>query len=63
MINAGYTIDSFHGVFYIYELPYWAEIIVSLFVFVVVVNALNLVDGLDGMASFISMKFFLLLVE
>ena len=59
MINAGYTIDSFHGVFYIYELPYWAEIIVSLFVFVVVVNALNLVDGLDGMASFISLKFFL----
>ena len=60
MINAGYTIDSFHGVFYIYELPYWAEIIVSLFVFVVVVNALNLVDGLDGMASFISLKFFLI---
>ena len=59
MINAGYTIDSFHGVFYIYELPYWVEIIVSLFVFVVVVNALNLVDGLDGMASFISLKFFL----
>ena len=59
MINAGYTIDSFHGIFYIYELPYWAEIIVSLFVFVVVVNALNLVDGLDGMASFISLKFFL----
>ena len=59
MINAGYTIDSFHGIFFIYELPYWAEIIVSLFVFVVVVNALNLVDGLDGMASFISLKFFL----
>ena len=59
MINGGYTIDSFHGIFYIYELPYWAEIIVSLFVFVVVVNALNLVDGLDGMASFISLKFFL----
>ena len=59
MINAGYTIDSFHGIFYIYELPYWAEIIVSLFVFVVVVNALNLVDGLDGMASFISLKFLL----
>ena len=59
MINAGYTIDSFHGIFYIYELPYWAEIIISLFVFVVVVNALNLVDGLDGMASFISLKFFL----
>ena len=60
MINSGYSIDSFHGVFYVYELPYWAEIIVSIFVFVVVVNALNLIDGLDGMASFISIKFFLI---
>jgi UDP-N-acetylmuramyl pentapeptide phosphotransferase/UDP-N-acetylglucosamine-1-phosphate transferase len=31
-----------------------------MFVFVVVVNALNLIDGLDGMASFISIKFFLI---
>ena len=61
MINSGYSIDSFHGVFYVYELPYWAEIIVSIFVFVVVVNALNLIDGLDGMASFISIKFFLII--
>ena len=60
MINSGYSIDSFHGVFYLYELPYWVEIIVSIFVFVVVVNALNLIDGLDGMASFISIKFFLI---
>ena len=61
MINSGYSIDSFHGVFYVYELPYWVEIIVSIFVFVVVVNALNLIDGLDGMASFISIKFFLII--
>ena len=60
MINSGYSIDSFHGVFYVNELPYWVEVIVSLFVFVVVVNALNLIDGLDGMASFISIKFFLI---
>ena len=61
MINSGYSIDSFYGVFYVYELPYWVEIIVSIFVFVVVVNALNLIDGLDGMASFISIKFFLII--
>ena len=61
MINSGYSIDSFYGVFYVYELPYWIETIISLFVFVVVVNALNLIDGLDGMASFISIKFFLII--
>ena len=59
MFQTGYSIDSFHGVFNIYELPYWLEVASSLFVFVVVVNALNLIDGLDGMASFISIKFFL----
>ena len=60
MIQSGYTVDSFHGVFNVYALPYWAEIAVTLFVFVVVVNSLNLIDGLDGMASFISIKFFLI---
>ena len=59
MIQSGYYIDSFHGVFGVYELPYWLSVFVSLFVFVVVVNALNLIDGLDGLASFLSIKFFL----
>jgi UDP-N-acetylmuramyl pentapeptide phosphotransferase/UDP-N-acetylglucosamine-1-phosphate transferase len=59
MIQSGYYIDSFHGVFGVYELPYWLSVFVSLFVFVVVVNALNLIDGLDGLASFLSLKFFL----
>ena len=59
MFQTEYSINSFHGVFNIYELPYWLEFTCSVFVFVVVVNALNLIDGLDGMASFLSMKFFL----
>ena len=59
MFQTEFSIDSFHGVFNIYELPYWLEVTSSVFVFVVVVNALNLIDGLDGMASFLSMKFFL----
>ena len=54
MFQTDYSIDSFHGVFNIYELPYWLEFTSSVFVFVVVVNALNLIDGLDGMASFLS---------
>ena len=59
MIQSGYYIDSFHGVFGVFELPYWLGVFVSLFVFVVVINALNLIDGLDGLASFLSIKFFL----
>jgi len=59
MIQSGYSIDSFHGIFGVEELPYWFEVFMSLFVFVVIVNALNLIDGLDGLASFLSIKFFL----
>ena len=59
MIQSGYYIDSFHGIFGIYELPYWFSVFVSLFVFVVVLNSLKLIDGLDGLASFLSIKFFL----
>ena len=59
MIQSGYSINSFHGIFGIYELPYWLSIFVSIFVFVVIVNALNLIDGLDGLASFLSIKFLL----
>lgn len=59
MLQSGYSIDSFHGIFGVEELPYWFEVFVSLFVFVVIVNALNLIDGLDGLASFLSIKFFL----
>jgi len=59
MIQSGYYIDSFHGIFGVYELPYWFSVFVSLFVFVVVLNSLKLIDGLDGLASFLSIKFFL----
>ena len=51
-------IDSFHGIFGIEELPYTVSVAISLFVFIVVVNSLNLIDGIDGLASLLSLKFF-----
>jgi UDP-GlcNAc:undecaprenyl-phosphate GlcNAc-1-phosphate transferase len=58
LLQSGYMIDSFHGIFGIEELPYAASVVVSLFVFIVVVNSLNLIDGIDGLASLLSLKFF-----
>ena len=58
LLQSGYMIDSFHGVFGIEELPYSLSVAVSLFVFIVVVNSLNLIDGIDGLASLLSLKFF-----
>jgi len=57
VLQAGYSIDSFHGIFGIYELPVWLSYCVSLFIFLIIVNALNLIDGLDGLASLILINF------
>ena len=58
MLQSGYMIDSFHGVFGIEEISYSLSVPVSLFVFIVVVNSLNLIDGIDGHASLLSLTFF-----
>ncbi len=44
-------VTGFHGLFGIHEIPYWASAILSVFTFVVVVNAFNFIDGIDGLAS------------
>lgn len=44
-------IDSFQGILGIYEIPYITSVIVSMFVFIALINALNLIDGIDGLAS------------
>ena len=44
-------LTSLYGIFGIYELPLWASYLISYFVFILIVNALNLIDGIDGLAS------------
>lgn len=44
-------ITGMHGIFGVYEIPYWASVFLSLFTFIVVINAFNLVDGVDGLAA------------
>ncbi|NDV46150.1 undecaprenyl/decaprenyl-phosphate alpha-N-acetylglucosaminyl 1-phosphate transferase [Paludibacter sp. 221] len=50
-------LTSFHGFLGIYELPLWASYAVSFFVYIVIVNALNLIDGVDGLASGLGMLY------
>lgn len=45
------AISSFHGVFGIHELPFMASFLITLFTIIVVVNAYNLIDGVDGLAA------------
>ena len=51
VLMADIRIVSMYGIFGVHELPYWASIFLSIFTYIVVVNAFNLIDGVDGLAS------------
>ncbi len=51
IVMADVRIGSFHGLFGIHEIPEAFSIGFSMFVFVCIVNAYNLIDGIDGLAS------------
>lgn len=51
VLMADIRIVSMHGIFGIGVLPYWASVFLSLFTYIVVVNAFNLIDGIDGLAG------------
>ncbi|MEY4111474.1 MAG: hypothetical protein RLZZ46_1830, partial [Bacteroidota bacterium] len=51
VLMANIRIRSLHGIFGIYEIPLWASIFISLFTIIVVINAFNLIDGIDGLAA------------
>ncbi len=44
-------ITGLHGIFGVYDIPYWGSVFLSIFTYVVVVNSFNLIDGVDGLAS------------
>lgn len=44
-------ITGLHGVFGVNEIPHWGSVFLSLFTYTVVVNAMNLIDGIDGLAA------------
>lgn len=51
VVMGDFRIASFDGLLGLTEIPYWASILLSFFVYVVVVNAFNLIDGVDGLAA------------
>lgn len=44
-------INNLHGLFGIYEIPIWVSYPLTVFVILLIVNAMNLIDGIDGLAS------------
>lgn len=51
VVMGGFRIASMHGILGVYELPTEISIAFSFFVYVVLVNAFNLIDGVDGLAG------------
>ena len=49
-----FEIESFHGFFGIYNMPIWISIPLALLIMIAIINAYNLVDGIDGLAASIS---------
>jgi len=51
VLMAETRIRSMHGLFGIEEIPLWASIFLSMFTMIVIINAYNLIDGVDGLAA------------
>ncbi len=59
LIQSDVYINNFHGIFGVYKISELTAYIISLFVFLVITNSLNLIDGIDGLTGLISIKFFI----
>ena len=51
LVLSGNWFDSFGGVFGIYSVPVWVGVPFTVFIVVYITNAINLIDGIDGLAS------------
>ena len=50
LIDQGYVISNYNGLFGLNEVPWLLAQASTVFVFLVVVNAINFIDGIDGLA-------------
>lgn len=55
----GLYINNFYGLFGIEEIPFWLGAPLTVFVFVFIDNAMNLIDGIDGLSASLSIMAFI----
>ncbi|MFH1005572.1 MAG: MraY family glycosyltransferase [Bacteroidota bacterium] len=51
VLMADIRIKGMHGIFGVYEIPYWSSIFLSMIAIIIIINAFNLIDGIDGLAA------------
>lgn len=54
IIVGGLELDDLHGFLFIHEMPLLASILLTILLTVFITNAINLIDGIDGLASGLS---------
>lgn len=55
VVGGGLRIASMDGIFGIFALPYFTSIIFTSFVMLLLINAFNLIDGIDGLAGSVAL--------
>jgi UDP-N-acetylmuramyl pentapeptide phosphotransferase/UDP-N-acetylglucosamine-1-phosphate transferase len=50
-VFADIRITNLYGLFSIEQLPYIVSILLTIFVFIIIINGFNLIDGIDGLAA------------
>ncbi len=51
VIGGGMAVTNLDGLLGFYQIPWIAGAILSIFIFIVMINAFNLIDGIDGLAG------------
>lgn len=51
---ADFRLDNLYGLFGVYDLPYWASLLITIVGCTFISNAFNLLDGIDGLAGTIA---------
>ena len=61
LIDQGYAITNYHGLFGLHEVSWLLAQFSTLFMFLIIVNAVNFIDGIDGLAITYVIKTILLI--
>ena len=61
LIDQGYVIENYHGLFGLNEIPWILAQLSTVFVFLIIVNSINFIDGIDGLAITEVIKIFILI--
>ena len=55
LVSSGIWLNNFYGLFGINDIPFYIGMPFTIILFILITNAINMIDGIDGLASGVSM--------